>query len=191
MARLQILTQFKETFENVKTLLDNYNNNLRNELFEIDLNEDNQQLYQRGETIYDQCEDDLNNLKEVLEKEKEIEEFFDKCRENKEKLIEEKNEIINKLLRIKKNKVTKEEYYNLRDFWNNKREETPDVKNRRECEEMLEEMKEEKKYIEEMTKRMESKGKELEEIIDNSIVLSSSENGDPDVIADYVFVYLW
>ena len=73
MARLQILTQFKETFENVKTLLDNYNNNLRNELFEIDLNEDNQQLYQRGETIYDQCEDDLNNLKEVLEKEKEIE----------------------------------------------------------------------------------------------------------------------
>jgi hypothetical protein len=40
------------------------------------------------------------------------------------KLIEEKNEIINKLLRIKKNKVTKEEYYNLRDFWNNKREET-------------------------------------------------------------------
>ena len=32
---------------------------------------------------------------------------------------------------------------------------------------------------------------ELEEIIDNSIVLSSSENGDPDVIADYVFVYLW
>ena len=70
MARLQILTQFKETFENVKTLLDNYNNNLRNELFEIDLNEDNQQLYERGETIYDQCEDDLNNLKEVLEKER-------------------------------------------------------------------------------------------------------------------------
>ena len=32
---------------------------------------------------------------------------------------------------------------------------------------------------------------ELEEIIDNSIVLSSAENGDPDVIADYVFVYLW
>ena len=48
------------------------------------------------------------------------------------KLIEQKNEIINKLLRIKKGSVSKEEYLDFREFWNKRRDETRDVRNRRE-----------------------------------------------------------
>ena len=43
---------------------------------------------------------------------------------------------------------------NCRDEWNKRREETSDEKNRRECEEMLEDIKEEKKNVEELTKLM-------------------------------------
>ena len=35
MTQLQILIQFKQLFKDVEQSLDNYNNNLRNELFEI------------------------------------------------------------------------------------------------------------------------------------------------------------
>ena len=54
MAKLQILTQFKQLFEKVKQSLDNYNDNLRNELFEIEPKESNEKAYRRGETIFDQ-----------------------------------------------------------------------------------------------------------------------------------------
>ena len=49
--------------------------------------------------------------------------------ENKQKIINQKNELINKLLRIKKNSVSKEDYLNLRNEWNKKREETKDERN--------------------------------------------------------------
>ena len=66
MAKLEILTQFTRLFEDVKQSLDNYNVNLRNELFDIEPNENNQQAYQRGETIFDQCEDDLRNINDIF-----------------------------------------------------------------------------------------------------------------------------
>ena len=64
--------------------LDNYNENLRNELFEVEPNENYDKAYRRGETIFDKCEDDLKNITEILEKETEINEFFTKCKENKQ-----------------------------------------------------------------------------------------------------------
>ena len=53
----------------------------------------NEEAYQRGETIFDRCEDDLRNLKDVLERENEIISFFEKCKENQQKLFSKKNEI--------------------------------------------------------------------------------------------------
>ena len=43
MTQLQILTQFSQLFDEVQESLQNYNENLRNELFEIEPNEDNHQ----------------------------------------------------------------------------------------------------------------------------------------------------
>ena len=108
------------------------------------------QSYQRGERIFDQCENDIRNLNEILGHENNIIEFFETCKQNKLKLLDQKNDIINKLLRIKKQTLSKEEYVNLKEFWNEKREETKDEKNRRECEEMLEEMTEKEHYIEQI-----------------------------------------
>ena len=104
MTQLQILTQFKQLFINTKNSLDHYNDNLRNELFEIEPNENYQHAYQRGETIFDQCEDDIRNLTEIIEQQKEMNNFFKKCRQNKQKLIEQKNELINKFFTVIKRK---------------------------------------------------------------------------------------
>ena len=166
MAQLQILTQFVQLFDDVKNSLNNYNENLQNELFEKEPNESNEKAYRRGETIFDQCENDLRNLNEIVDQQDEINNFFEKCKQNKIKLIEQKNELINKLLRIKKNdkKVSKEEYLNLREEWNKKREETKDEKNRRECEEMLEEIKEEKKLVEEIKEDIVKEKNELNDV---------------------------
>ena len=112
-----------------------------------------------------------------MEKKNQVLEFFEICQQNKTKLIKQKNLIIDKLLRIKKNNSSKEEYLDYRDAWNKKREESPDEKNRRECEEILDEIKEEKKFVEKLTKdmkrekeKMEKVKKEVEEIIQNGKV---------------------
>ena len=96
--------------------------------------------------------------------------FFNTCKENKKNLNQHKNGLITKLLQIKKEDVTKEEWLNCREEWNNKRVETPDEKNRRECEEMLEDIKEEKKIILEMTIKMMKVKEDVEEIIKNGKV---------------------
>ena len=116
MAELQILKEFTELFDNVKTSLHHYNKNLRNESFIIDSNENNEKAYKRGEGIFDQFDENLRNLNLVISKQEEINQFFLKCKENRQKIIIEKNEIINKLLRLKKNnpKVSKEEYLNIK-----------------------------------------------------------------------------
>ena len=102
MTQLIILTQFKQLIDDVKEKLNYYNNNLRNELFDKEPNESNEQAYKRGETIFDQCEEDIRNLTEIIEQQEQMNNFFEKCKENKTKLIDQKNELINKLLRMKK-----------------------------------------------------------------------------------------
>ena len=171
MTQLQDLKQFTQLFNDVKISLTYYNENLKNELFEVEPNEDNEKAYKRGETIFDQCEEDIKNLNELINKQNEINDFFELCKKNKSKLIDKKNELINKLLRIKKNdkNVSKDEYLNCRHFWNEKRDEASDVKNRRETEEMLEEIKEERKYIDKIVKKINKEKEELKVIIKEAI----------------------
>ena len=86
-----------------------------------------------------------------MEKEQEIIEFFNKCKENKQKLLNQKNSIINKLLRLlKATFIPQDQFLQKKEEWNTKREETPDEKNRRECEEMLEEIREKKNLLQQM-----------------------------------------
>ena len=94
MAQLQILERFTQLFEEVYDSLKVYNNNLRNELFEVEPNEDNEKAYKRGETIYDRCEYDLKNIREIIEKKEQIDTFFRICQENEKKLNLD-NEILN------------------------------------------------------------------------------------------------
>ena len=66
MAELQILTQFKNLFDEIKQCLKTYNLNLKNELFVIEPNETNDKAYERGESIFDNCENDLKNIIQEL-----------------------------------------------------------------------------------------------------------------------------
>ena len=114
-----------------------YNRNLKNELFEKEPNETDEETYKRGETLFDKLLDDSVNLNNIISKEDDVLKFFEICKMNQEKFIQQKNELITKLLRIKKKSLSKEDYLNIRDIWNKLREETLDERNRRECEEML------------------------------------------------------
>ena len=87
MAELIILRQFSELFHNVKQSLDHYNSNLKNNQFYVESTETNETAYQRGETLFDEYDENLNNLNEILNKEREIIEFFYQCKENKQKII--------------------------------------------------------------------------------------------------------
>ena len=170
MAQLQILTQFKQLFDDVKLSLNHYNNNLRNELFEIEPNENNEQAYKRGEIIFDKRQDDIRNLNEILNQQEAINKFFEKCKENKQILINQNNKLINKLIEIQKNNpnISKQDFVEYREFWNEKRIETEVEKMNRETKEMLEEIKEEKKYIEEMRNKMMNEKIELEQTIEKA-----------------------
>ena len=121
-----------------------------------------------------------------MEKKNQVLEFFETCQQNKTKLIKQKNLIIDKLLRIKKNNSSKEEYLDYRDALNKKRIETSDEKNRRECEEMLDEMKEEKKIVQEMTMNMIKVKKEVEEVIKNGKVDECVKSNDyNDLVSNF------
>ena len=76
---------------------------LKNELFEEEPNEHYQEVCKRGENTYDRWEDDIENISEILEKKEQIDKFFETCQQNKINLIKQKNLLIDKLLRIKKN----------------------------------------------------------------------------------------
>ena len=134
MNQFQNITQFKQLLETLSQLLHNYQTNFNCEIFEQQKGETNEEAYKRGEEYFNKYEQIILILIQLIEKKDELNLFIEKCQENKMKLIEQKNELINKLLRIKKNNSTKEEYLNLREFWNKKREETIDERNRRECE---------------------------------------------------------
>ena len=175
MAKLQILTQFGQLFTEVNQTLDFYNENLKNNLFQKDEKESNEKAYKRGEGIFDQFDENLNNINLILHLENEIIEFFNKCKENKQKLISHKNELITQLLKIKKECTTKEDYLKCRDEWNKKRIETPDERNRRECEEMFEEMIEEKKIVEEMTTNMIQMKEEIDQFLKDGKIIEMNE----------------
>ena len=159
MAEIIEIKQYLKLFLDIKKSIEYFNENLFNDFFQQKENESNEKAYKRGEGIFDQFDSNGNNLDIILQKENEILEFFKICKENKEKINEHKNEIINQLLTIKKNNptVSKEEYNKCKEEWNKRRIETPDVRNRRECEEMLEEIKEEKRKLEELEKIIEQK----------------------------------
>ena len=158
MSQIQNLLQFTEILQNIKLSLDYYNNNFENEYFQPRKRESSEESFQRGEILFNQCDENLKNITKIIEQEEQINNFFTICKHNKQKLIEQKNDLINQLLRIKKNdeNISKEEYLNYKNEWNNKREETIDERNRRECQELLEEMKNEKMIIEEMKKELEN-----------------------------------
>ena len=87
MTSLIPLENYQQIFSELTETLKYYSNNLRNEIFEQNEEESNSQSYQRGESLFDQSEENLKNINEILEKEKEINQFFILCKENKQKLL--------------------------------------------------------------------------------------------------------
>ena len=155
MGELQNIGNYTETFEYLQEQVEYFENNLKNTIFDQDDREDDRTAYRRGESVYDKLHESLVNIKDILTKKNEILEFLNRCEKNQRIFEIQENELINKLMRIKKRYASKEEYYNARAEWNARRNETPDEKNRRECEEMLVEIKEEKRIATEERRKTE------------------------------------
>ena len=76
MTQLEILTEYENVLRSIFQNLSLYNNYIRNELFEIEPNENNQIAYRRGETIYDKCDHEIGYISTILNKEHEILQFL-------------------------------------------------------------------------------------------------------------------
>ena len=169
--QIQLFQTFKETIEN-------YNNNFNQQfqIFEQEKEEDNEKAYERAKQLFDQYEDNINNLNHLIQMKNQIIEFFNHCEENKNILINQKNQLINQLIKLKNNpNGNREEYLQYRNYWNQKRIETVDEKNRRECEEMLDDMVEKQQLIEKLStilknerEQIEKKYNELNELIQHT-----------------------
>ena len=94
MALLSPLQQFEQMFKQMMNNLKYYNENLRNENFKQNCSESDEQAIKRGEIIFDQSDEILSNLNNILDQEEEILQFFRMCKENKQKIIENNNQII-------------------------------------------------------------------------------------------------
>ena len=173
MTQLQILTQFSQLFIDTKQSLDNYNNNVRNEQFEKDPDDTFEQAYNKGEAIFDRRQEDIRNITELIDQEEEIIKFFAKCKENKQIMIHQNNKLIDKLIELKKNipNVSREEIKDCKDFWNERRNETEVERMNRETKEMLEEVREEKAFVVEMSRNMIEKERQLNELIEKAKVI--------------------
>ena len=118
MNQLQILTQFSQLFIDSKIAVDCYNNNVRNELVEKDPDDTFEQAYNKFEEIFDRQQQDIRNLKEVMDKQEGINAFFEICKQNYQILVNKNNKLIDKMIEMKKNipNVTQEEFKECKEF---------------------------------------------------------------------------
>ena len=156
MQRYIPLNSYINIFDLLYKGLIQYTQNIRNDYIdEYDYIEEygseNKSTMTKYENMFDLVDDNLKSINYLLDQEQTIMKFFSECKQNQQKFLEYRNELINLIVeRSKQICTSKEEFYKLRIQWNDKRIESPDVKNRRESEELLEEIKEQRKCIAEM-----------------------------------------
>ena len=161
MAQLINIQEYQIEIAQIATTIGNFYQTFKNETFHQKEGETDERAFKRGQGILDRFEENILNLDNILEKEKSILEFFEICKENKQRLMTHTNELINQLLRIKKRKATKDDYLKTRAEMNTMRHETPEMRNRRETEEMLEEIQKEREEVGNMLKELKKVQKEL------------------------------
>ena len=170
MTQLIDIRKYQEEINGIKIVIDNFYQTFKNDTFRQLKDETDERAFKRGQGILDRFEENILNLDNILEKEKSILEFFEICKENKQRLMTHTNELINQLLRIKKRKATKDDYLKTRAEMNTMRHETPEMRNRRETEEMLEEIndraEEVSRLMEELRIEREEAKKEKEQLND-------------------------
>ena len=148
MTQLENLQPFTEQIETIQTTITNFYQTLKNNTFHQMKDETDEHAFKRGQGIVEQFQESLMNLNKMIEQEQKMNQFFETCKENKQRIMTHTNELINELLRIKKrSSKTKDEYIKTRTQMNTMRNETAEMKNRREVEEILEEIKEEKEEV--------------------------------------------
>ena len=168
MTQFHEFTEYSKLFQTINQSIHHLNNSHSNEIFQQQKYENDEQAYQRAQQYFNQYEQNLNNLNGLLSMKNSIVEFFDKCEYNKQKFIKEKNELISKIIQLIKNnsKISEDKFEEHKNFWNKKRNETKDEKNRRESEEMLNEIKKEKEIVQQMKNQIQKEKDEMKEMIE-------------------------
>ena len=147
MDLLKSLRLYDPLFKELNTALQNYNSNLMNDIYEKYPDESEQSAFKRGETFLECIDSNSRNLRVICSLENQVMEFFKICKENEQVITDKRNDTINKKLRYLKVYATTEDYLRQKSELDQHRQETPDAKNRRETEEMLQEIKEKEESI--------------------------------------------
>ena len=189
MADIFLIEEFLQPIENLTQAVLNYNQNLKNNTFDVNEQETLEKNFKKGETIFDEMASNIKYLDEILLLEQSLKNFFEVCKSNRDKFRDVNNENISKLLFLKKRirdtqisndpnskEIYMQQYQECRNELNKQRNETSDEKNRRECEEMLEDIKFEKQQIEQLVKSLDKYKKDLNgKLLDENDMFRSIE----------------
>ena len=135
MTQLENLQPFQEQIETIQKTITNFYQTLKNNTFHQMKDESDEHAFKRGQGIVEQFQESLMNLNKMIKQEQKMNKFFETCKETKQRIMTHTTELINELLRIKKrSSKTNEEYIKTRTQMNTMRNETAEMKNRREVE---------------------------------------------------------
>ena len=126
-----------------KQLMEEIKNNIK----EYEENTKHNEVYEPNESAIENIKKEINSLESIIMKKVEIDEFFQRCNENMRMKKEKMNEVINKILKKKKQEGNREDYLNYRRELGKYRSENEQERNHRECEEMLDDIRYEKEMM--------------------------------------------
>ena len=133
------------------------------EEFIDDPNETPQEAIERGERQFEEMEQTFRKIDLLSKGIGNIEEIKTTNEENKKKMKKSRNDFIDKMIEMYKNTLPREEYVKKRKEWNDKREETEEMKIQREMKELMEDVRSEREEIERIQREVNEKERILKD----------------------------
>ena len=100
MTQLENLQPFTEQIETIQTTITNFYQTLKNNTFHQMKDESDKHAFKRGKGIVEQFQESLLNLNKMIEQEQKMNQFFETCKENKQRIMTHTNELINEFNKI-------------------------------------------------------------------------------------------
>ena len=131
-------------------------------------NETDDEYVRRLEGVFVKMEKNIMNLKNVIESKNEINQLFEQCEVTDKEMKRSYNQTISDMLNVLKTKLSRDEYLRMKADWDKKRKpfESEEERKQRECEEILEEVKEQREMLATERNTLEQTRKETRDLLE-------------------------
>ena len=162
------LTSFTDTIRNIQNKLHEILQSYSNQPFEQQENTTVNEILDNGKREMFLINEKLKNINEIIKMKNDISNLFEVCQNVEISVKDEKNKMIDVIIRLLKekrnaNELTNEQFLDLKREWIEMKVETPEEKAKREIEEMLEEIKEKEQRMNEIANMIHNEKQQLQE----------------------------